>query len=87
MRDSDSVPGDSAGDTIEYMIQLVNEGTTTLTGISVYSALLITREARYRGRRFVSDFSFRAANLLSCVVREELPTYLTRCAFSSSSPW
>ncbi|CAN0092424.1 unnamed protein product, partial [Sphacelaria rigidula] len=40
MRDSDLVPGDSAGDTIQYMIQLVNEGTTTLTGISVSSALL-----------------------------------------------
>ncbi|CAM9724810.1 unnamed protein product, partial [Sphacelaria rigidula] len=39
MRDSDSVPGDSAGDTIQYMIQLVNEGTTTLTGISASSAL------------------------------------------------
>ncbi|CAM9655711.1 unnamed protein product, partial [Sphacelaria rigidula] len=41
MRDSDSVAGDSAGDTIQYIIKLINEGTTTLTGINVSSALLM----------------------------------------------
>ena len=87
MRDSDSVPGDSAGDTIEYTIQLVNEGTTTLTGISVYSALLMAQEARYRGHRFVSDFSFHAAYLLSSGVRVRATDITYRVCILSSSPW
>lgn len=45
--DSDGIVGDSAGDTIEYTIELTNTGTTSLTSISVSSALLLDQYERY----------------------------------------
>lgn len=48
--DSDATSGDSAGDTIEYTIKLGNNGTTTLSDISAFSALLLGQLSRY-GRR------------------------------------
>lgn len=38
--DSDSMTGASAGDVIEYEIQLTNTGTTTLQNISVSDTIL-----------------------------------------------
>ncbi|CAM9789547.1 unnamed protein product, partial [Ectocarpus sp. 6 AP-2014] len=38
--DSDTIIGESAGDTVEYTITITNEGTTTLSAIAVSSSLL-----------------------------------------------
>lgn len=39
--------GDSAGDTIDYTILLTNNGTTTLSNITVTSAQLLEQVQRY----------------------------------------
>lgn len=41
------VAGDSAGDTIQFKIILVNTGTTTLSSMSVSSAQLLEQFERY----------------------------------------
>ena len=48
--DSDGIAGDSAGDSIEYTIDLENTGTTTLTAVDVSSAALRHQLDRYLHR-------------------------------------
>lgn len=38
--DSDTITGETAGDTVEYTLDITNQGTTTLSAISVDSSLL-----------------------------------------------
>lgn len=50
IKDTDEIEGDSAGDHMTYRIDLNNTGTTTLSAISVSSAILEYQKERYVSR-------------------------------------